>query len=220
MDEEMKFGFCLHCGTKIMNDKHVSGSVSIDKNPEIINHLKMAREHASNHDWEALTKLVEKILLMDAECSDAWYMSVLLSMPQADDGTLDSLMSKGDKGKKYEIFFKDDIAIFWGEHTITFRTYSKKPMMISQKTWDLAGERARMIVTLDGGKESFCIRSNQKLKFGLTAGIHDLTIQIVVDGSTRPGVLKLVFTVEKDMDIELTKGSFFQYVDEKRIRIG
>lgn len=167
LDEEMKSGFCVHCGTKIMNDRYISGQVSIDRNVDIINHLKIAKEAASQHDWETLTKLMEGILLMDADCSDAWYLKALSSMSKNIE-RFDSFVSKGDNGNKYDIFSKEDVFESWGECTITVDVKELKLL-----------RSPSVIITLDNGKESLEISKNQTGKIGVSAGLHNLTVASV-----------------------------------------
>jgi len=191
LDEKMQSGFCIHCGTKVLNDKYVTGSVTIDKSSEVVNHLKMAKEAATIHDWTTLVGLVDKILLMDPDCADAWYMKGLLSMTGApyflsnlnkvpNTGSVESHVSKGDNAaNKYGVFSQESIIECWGSHTITVKATGSGPTPASNIPINL------------NGRETLYI--NGQIKFGLEPGSHTLSIE-------GTGVSKS-FTVEDDMDV-------------------
>jgi hypothetical protein len=201
LDEEMRSGFCVHCGTKIMNDRSVNGSVTIDKNVDIINHLKMAKESAIQHDWATLASLVDNILLMDPDCSDAWYIKALLSMPSFVSpfvtgayvqGTFDSHILKGENGaNKYGIFSKEDISKCWGEYTITVSMkYSEKGVLMrSVGSYGLP-------ITLDG-KEQSNVTKDKAGKFGVKGGSHNLEVGMGFTSANE------TFMVSGDMNVEI-----------------
>lgn len=199
LDEEMKSGFCVHCGTKIFNDKFVTGSVTIDKSADIINHLKMAKEAASQHNWGVLAGLAENVLLMDSECADARYMKAILSLTGASQfygsnltivpnmGSFDSHISKGDNAtNKYGIFLKEDIYQFWGKYTITVSIGQLNGFMWSSVPF--------IRVKLDGKEEAYVYR-DKAIKFGVEAGSHSLTLELGFIND------KKVFTVNEDVGI-------------------
>lgn len=182
-----------------MNDKYISGSVSIDKNPEIINNLKRAKEAAILHDWGMLAGLTENILLMDVDCSDVRYMKALLSLTGTaqfygsnfsiipNSGSFDHHVGMGDSAiNKYGIFSKEDISHCWGKYTITVR------LKVSGKA---LSNIPYISIKLDG-KEEINLSKDRAGGFGVSEGTHSLSFQMF-DSKTK------TFTVSGDMDIEV-----------------
>ena len=193
LEENMKQGFCMYCGTKVVNDRFISGEVSIDKSADIINHIKLTKDALIAHDWDASTRFVEKILLMDPECSDAWYMKALISKRQASAEAVSSFISKGEGAKnKFDLFSKEDITAFWGKYTI--KVIAKEGAMKVPRT---------IIVTLDDGKESIKINIGQEINFGVDGGSHSLFVRT---DEGPPALLatnvRKSFTVENDVSFE------------------
>jgi hypothetical protein len=193
----------------MINDKHVTGPVTVDKSGDIVNHLRMARTSASQHDWGTLGRLVESVLLMDPDCSDAWYMKAFLSLTtspyltssgfqtisssgpaQMPAGSFDSNLSKGDNGvNRYGIFSKDDISECWGAYTITIS-------MVAVKNSLLVSSIPYLPIRLNGMEEAW-VYKDRPGKLGVEAGPHTLSLDM--------GFLsdKRTFTVSGDTDVEV-----------------
>ncbi len=119
MEEDMRSGFCVHCGSKIINEPKITGKVTIDKTDDIRNHLKMAKNALKDKDWETASKLVDSVLLMDSDCLDAWCMKALLSFRDKKQYDAYAAKIENEELNSYGIFSKDDIKGYWGEYTIT-----------------------------------------------------------------------------------------------------
>jgi DNA-directed RNA polymerase subunit RPC12/RpoP len=181
MEENMKSGFCAHCGSKIVNEPNVGGSVSIDKSLDIVNHLKVAKETLIEQNWEAATRLVENILLMDPDCKDAWYMKVLLCYRNR--AQYESTLARmNDKElKDYNIFSEEDIKKCWGKYNL-YVSYTN-PMPFKART------------AIDGNG-TFLIDNNGSTIFGINPGQHEISTQLC--GVTEGPVFKSSFIVDNN----------------------
>lgn len=187
MEDNLRTGFCVHCGSKVMNEQAVSGSVTIDRRPEIINQLKIAKEALLAHEWEKANKLVDNIFLMDYDCGDAWYMTALSNIRDkaAYDKTLGKIEAK--KLNDYGIFSKDDIKKCWGDCNLSF----------SFKTLADDSFNAKALITIDG-KESFSVGKNEVVVVGTHLGKHDLSVTLISTSSNGFGLDTLSFVASKD----------------------
>jgi len=197
MEENLKQGFCVHCGSRILNEQSISGTVSIDKKSDIINHLKIAKEALKMHDWENASKHIENIFLMDPDCKDAWFMKSLLHYRDATGKSyIDKAKSSGMKN--YEIFSEEDIRKYWGECNL-YVTVRKSAGVI---TLGLA-----VIMIIVDERESRPVLLNDTVIFGVNQGKHDLTIRV---GSGSVNLTdKLTFIAKKDHKFDIKIGSAF-----------
>lgn len=80
MDENLVSGFCTFCGSKVINDKAVVGNVKVtmDRTPEVVNTLKLAKHAMFDGDAYLAESLLNKAMEMNSENSDVWYMDAVL----------------------------------------------------------------------------------------------------------------------------------------------
>lgn len=80
MDENLVSGFCTFCGNKVINDKAVVGNVKVtmDRTPEVVNTLKLAKHAMFDGDAYLAENLLNKAMEMNSENSDVWYMDAVL----------------------------------------------------------------------------------------------------------------------------------------------
>ena len=205
MEEEMTSGFCVHCGSRIINEQSAGGPVPAEKGSDIADHLRTAKESLASHNWDVAAGLVDSILLMDANCQDAWYMRSLIGLR---DGTSESFIAKAESGgkKSYGVFSKEDISKCWGECTLSvLYEWSKRTTVM-----------VKALVTLDG-KESIPVERGKSTYFGVTPGVHDLSVCFIVKGGTTEGD-KLSFIATKDHEFVIktaTSGMMFVYLTPK-----
>ena len=119
MDRDMKSGFCLYCGNKIINDA-ISES-SPNERTAVINHLTVLLEYFAElsdaipyGNWEdiydEMMGFVDTTLLQDADCSDAWYLKAASHVLLNDIEGANNLTKKGDlKTNSYGIYSKEDV---------------------------------------------------------------------------------------------------------------
>jgi DNA-directed RNA polymerase subunit RPC12/RpoP len=200
MEENMKDGFCVHCGTKIINEQNISGQVSIDKKSDIVNHLKVAKEALTEQNLETATKLIENILLMDYDCLDAWYMKALLSFK--DKRAYDDLLIKTESKElnNYGIFSKEDIRNCWEEHTISFKI--KK---------DISLRRMEVGIRVDN-MESQSGTHKDIVVFGVKSGKHIVNVQMTgrsIEGIKVSAVDQISFVSTKDHEFIIKSGGIF-----------
>lgn len=125
IDDSLTHGFCMYCGTKIINDNAVVGHITVDRTNEIKNALVLTKTLLEVQKWDESREKVQEILTMDANCADAWYMNALLSKANDDKSAYASFLSKGDvSSKKYGVFTKDDIDSCYGCEVIFDVEYS------------------------------------------------------------------------------------------------
>ena len=199
-EEGMESGFCIHCGSKIVNMKSVSGSISIDRSSDIVNHLKFAKETLMMHEWESATKLIENIILMDADCLDAWYMKSLLHYGNKSE--YEGILARiGNKNlESYGIFSKDDIRKCWGKYTLTFVRKQAPKSRTDSKT----------VITLND-KESGSTDKDNIVRFGVNPGKYKVSADIIVPYEDRwvkaDDIFASSLTVvvdDKDLTFEVT----------------
>ena len=179
MDAEIKSGFCVHCGTGIINDKNSRSSVIIDRSEDVIHYLKVAKENLAMHEWEAASKLVETAIIIDSDCRDAWFMKALLSM--RNEAKYPHLLSKAKdpKLKSYGVFSEEDIMNCWGKYTVT--VYTKKTyghqieVMLDEKEPVLISGYSDEIFGVGPGSHKFTMCATVNREGGTTyfRGRHD-----------------------------------------------
>ena len=86
MDDSLALGFCTYCGRQILNDKAVVGNISVrmDRRPELINTLKLAKYAMYDGDVPLAVSLVNKAMQIDPENSDVWYMDAVIDRRNAE----------------------------------------------------------------------------------------------------------------------------------------
>ena len=200
MEEDLKQGFCVHCGSKILNERPSAGSVTVDRTPDIVNHLKVAKNALMEHDWEAAARVVENIFLMDTDCLDAWYMKALLSF--RDKPAYDGIMARtgSEKLNSYDLFSKEDIKKCWGEHTISFRL--KKGLLVSMMDAK---------ITIDGKESCFTKLNGNDAIIGVSPGKHDISVSVDLvhsGGEKSYSTGNASFVSEKDHEFILKVSQF------------
>ena len=75
LDSSFKSGFCIYCGTKIVNETQTSGN---DRDTELINLLKLAKVSLDSQDLKAADAALEKAMLVDVDVSDLWCMKAVV----------------------------------------------------------------------------------------------------------------------------------------------
>ncbi len=78
MDENLESGFCIYCGSKIVNDNVSKVKVSLDRSSDIINTLRLAKYYIHDKDLGLARRLIDKVMEMDTENSDVWYMDAVI----------------------------------------------------------------------------------------------------------------------------------------------
>ena len=190
-EEEKESGFCVHCGTKIFNDRGRGSQTSSGNDPEIVKKLNDAKEALAAHDWASATRIIDDVLMADTGCLDALYMKVLLGFKDAEArvGLVEEAEKKGQKD--YGVFSKDDIRKCWGEHDLR----------IAYK-----GLFQQAVIILDD-KEAFYIKNGRAVTLGAGPGEHVLALRVVSHGTHVGGELdRLIFTVTKDHDFRIGAG--------------
>ena len=109
MEDTLVSGFCTYCGRQIINDKAVVGNVNVkmDRTPEIVNTLKLAKYSMYDKDANGARVLLSKAMQMSSEYSDVWYM----------DAVLDKRNAKADmeRARQYPslgIFTESDVRVY------------------------------------------------------------------------------------------------------------
>jgi DNA-directed RNA polymerase subunit RPC12/RpoP len=185
IEKEMTSGFCVHCGGRIVNEQKTGSKDPVKKDSELVSHLKMAKETLGTHDWQAASGLVDSILLIDADCQDAWYMKALLRYRS---GTSEEMIEKAESGgmNSYGIFSKEDISEIWGELSLKVVFEFSKRTSVNMK--------AR--VTLDD-KESVILEKGESTFFGTDPGKHEISVVFVIKAGDTAGD-KMTFIAVKD----------------------
>jgi DNA-directed RNA polymerase subunit RPC12/RpoP len=180
MEEDMKQGFCVHCGSRIMNDRSVSGNVTVDKRSDIVNALKVAKRKMEENDWNGVIRTVDSILLMDADCRDALYMHSLLKTGAKIISTKGALISKEmfdeiinsvkDEGlNNYDIFSPEDIIKYRGAHNLSISLVSKNKTMV--------------YLLVNG--EWYHLYSGSSITIGINPGTHNIAMTMTLDDDVK-----------------------------------
>ncbi|MDR2866779.1 MAG: hypothetical protein LBV13_05215 [Methanomassiliicoccaceae archaeon] len=198
VEESMKSGFCAHCGSKIINKQNVSGTITIDKNSDILNSLKVAREALFDHNWTDAKRIVENIMLFDPDCQDAWYMKALINYRYKDvyNDIIDRMKSK--QLKDYGVFSESDIKECWGELEIKI-SFSKK---------GLSGVK-EALVTIDG-KKTISIYKGDSTLIGANPGKHEISVKLFT-GTVTGEAFNMSFVASKYHEFEIRDGGSWSF---------
>ncbi len=74
LDDNMKRGFCVHCGSEIINEPSTSGKVEIDSRLTLINLLKASLDSIDCNELGRAEDLANKALDIDTGSPDAWFL--------------------------------------------------------------------------------------------------------------------------------------------------
>jgi hypothetical protein len=109
MEDTLVSGFCTYCGRQIINDKAVVGQVNIsmDRTPEVVNALKLAKYSMYDGDANGAAVLLSKAMQMNSENSDVWYMDAVIDRKNAK-----SDISRARQYPSLGIFTEDDVGIY------------------------------------------------------------------------------------------------------------
>jgi DNA-directed RNA polymerase subunit RPC12/RpoP len=189
LEEDMKQGFCIHCGNRILNQP----STGNDKRSEVTNYLNIAKDALYAKNWTAVPKLLDKIFQIDWDCKDAWYMKAIWSYGiEADyNGIMERIATR--PMNNYGIFFEEDIKKCWGEFNMSISIKgSKSPKYYA-------------FVTIDG-KDSRIIRRDKVSVIGIDGGDHTIEAGPTMIDAVDKVTDKISFTVTKDHEfvIEFT----------------
>ena len=76
-DENMRQGFCIHCGAKMINESGL-WKVKIDHGDEIRGKLELAQLSLKAGEIDRVTRLLDEVISLDPKASDAWLMKSLM----------------------------------------------------------------------------------------------------------------------------------------------
>ena len=197
MEDNLKQGFCIYCGCKVLNEQSISGSVTIDRRPDVVNLLKVAKEALTEHDWSSAARMIENIFMIDADCQDAWNMKALLSIRNRSVYEDIFMKIRSKKLNNYNQFSEGDIKKYWGEHTVRFKL--KKNLGIS---------KMEAQITMDNKETCYTELNGDGAVFGVNPGKHDVSVSIdVVDtGIHYSSTGRLSFVSTKDHEFILRVG--------------
>ena len=209
MEEEMTSGFCVHCGSRIVNDQNTGAPAPAEDGSDLAYHLRTAKASLTAHDWKTAAGLVESILQIDAGCTDAWYMKSLLHYK---DKTYESMIAKAESGgmKSYGVFSKEDIPKCWGEYSLNVTYEFSKRTMVAVKA----------LVTVDG-KESALIERGESTVFGVNPGRHDISVCFAIrSGTTEEDKLSFIASRDHEFMIKtVTSGMMVLTLTPKIIQL-
>ena len=125
LDEKKDFGFCMHCGQKVILSEKIPQLVKIDHSDSIRNWKKLAEVALESRNVDDLKKYVEKILEADSEYAEGWILNGCASSVE---GNLDeaaihwktgiSLTRTSDELKEYCTLIIDGLSYGMIKHAI------------------------------------------------------------------------------------------------------
>lgn len=74
MDSDKEFGFCMHCGTKIMNQETVNRNVKVDYSDKLSNLIDIAKKQIGSAPASDLLDISNKILELDSKNQYGWFV--------------------------------------------------------------------------------------------------------------------------------------------------
>ena len=112
MDSSLTSGFCIYCGAKIINDKAVVGKVTLNRQDELINCVKLARASLVDGDRVDCKTYTDKALMIEPDCRDAWFLKAVLE--KSDERQYEINRSRGMRGQvDLGIFTEKDLNRLW-----------------------------------------------------------------------------------------------------------
>ena len=74
LDDSKEFGFCMHCGTKVMIQEYVKRNVRVDYSDRLANLIEMGRNSIRGGTASDLQDIANKILELDSRNWFGWYL--------------------------------------------------------------------------------------------------------------------------------------------------
>jgi len=125
LDEKKDFGFCMHCGQRVILSENIAQTVRIDHSHSIKNWKKLAEVARESNNVDDLKKYVEKILEVDSEHAEGW---ILKGCASAIEGNIDeaaihwrtgiSLTKTSSELETHFMFIAHDLSISMIGHAI------------------------------------------------------------------------------------------------------
>lgn len=149
MDDAREFGFCMFCGTKLMNQKNEM-NLRLDESNKLVNLLKNAKVQLQLCNYGTALTLADEALRIDADCQDALLVK---AFNEADPRKRELLLDLSEHGKSYGVITKDDEDLFPG-------------------VWVIASEKLKKSVEIDIGGTSlhYEIMPGQRIKLPYLPG--------------------------------------------------
>ena len=161
IDDSLAQGFCMYCGTRIINDNVMVGHITVDKSTEFKNTLTLTKALLEVQKWDEARNKIEELLTIDVECPDAWYMKACIARVDGDQNAYSKYVSKGDvfASKTVGIFSKADIDSCYGiPVTFLVKSRDKYPAI-------------SYIINIDGMEHTITLDKT----IGLSKGSHEVT---------------------------------------------
>ncbi len=160
LDESMRQGFCIYCGTKLINDSE-SKKIKIDHEDEILGKLKLSLLALKADEKDRFTSLIDDVISLDPKASDAWLMkSLMYDEPLCFDYQKNGMAADCNR---YGVFSKEDLP--------------KKARADSYKVvFQLAGVQSNegkgLFLFIDSKRYRMDIWPNNKMEMTLSKGRH------------------------------------------------
>ena len=160
LDENMSQGFCVYCGTKLLNDSD-SKKMKIDHEDEIRGKLKLALLALKAEETDHFTSLIDDVISLDPKASDAWLMKSLMY----DEPLCLECQKNGTTAdcNRYGIFSKEDLPkkAKAGSYKVVF-----------ELTGVQSNEGKGLFLFIDSKRYRMDIWPNNKMEMTLAKGMH------------------------------------------------
>jgi len=188
-EETLKQGFCVYCGTKIINEKAVPNTVILDHKDEIVGKLELAKVALTSKEYEKAVSLADDAIVLDPNCLDAWCLKVIASDPISRTSCLQKAQSKDLN--QYGVI---DPNLINNYHKVLFIPTGRDPSKYS----------VSMIVD---GFNLGIIHIDTNIETILSSGNHKFHIEVTRVSNNKTVVLKPIpFTIESDVSIVIKDG--------------
>ena len=120
-DDKVKFGFCMFCGTKIMNEAAMPKTVTIDNTDKLNNCLHLAKDSFDCRDYKSMLDYANEALSIDATVPDGWFFKGLAFWKLGNSTTNAKLFFEKAKqysaSKGFYLVSKDLLKLIYGKET-------------------------------------------------------------------------------------------------------
>ncbi len=197
-DENMHFGFCIYCGTKLLNDPETA-RMKIDHEDEIRGKLELAVMSLRAKEFERVTFLLDEVISLDPRASDAWLMKSLLYEPPLSYECIQKARAEGSNS--YGVFTEGSLPgkAFPEYYSVVFELRGNIPRNVSE-----------LHITIDFDRHILKASPDSSLEVLISAGNHPLVISEGTLGTEAQRMFgtQNVLHVMDDSRITLIRGTF------------
>lgn len=204
IDEKLTEGYCIYCGSKVINDKAVEILMN-NRNEDTKNLLNLAKESIELQKWDRLSNYIADIIAISKNCPDVWFMRALLAKVRNDNEANQKYLYVGRmyQSNSFGVFEEKDIFANYG-YEITFVPILHPALSTSLR--DLQNESYCLTVDND----AYTIK--EKRSIGMRPGNHKVKCyhRVTINGKLVKTPVKTIneFKISEDATFVLKYDNF------------